>query len=57
MEYLGPTNLSSHKYTDRELGLPRVTFLVDVLSEVEPDEDLLHITGHGGVVEVDGHDE
>ena len=51
----GPTSVRSHKYWARELWLPRVTFLVDVLPEVEPDEDLLHIAGHGGVIEVERH--
>ena len=55
MEYLGPTNLISHKYPDQELGLPRVAFLVDVLSQVEPDEDLLYIASHGRVIEVERH--
>ena len=55
MEYLGPTNLISQKFPDGELGLPRVTFLVDVLPQVEPDEDLLYIAGHGSVIEVERH--
>ena len=34
---------------------PGIALLVDILPHVESDEDLLHITGHGGVIEVQRH--
>ena len=37
------------------LSLPWIALLVDVLAHVQSDEDLLDISSHGGIVQVDGH--
>ena len=39
------------------LYVPWIIFLVDVLAHVESDEHLLNITCHGGIVEVERHDD
>ena len=35
--------------------VPGIALLIDILPEVQPDQNLLHVAGHGGVIEIEGH--
>ena len=49
-------NYSSNS-TLETLYVPWIIFLVDIFAHVESDEHLLNITCHGGIVEVERHDD